>query len=122
MRGVKGCQGSTGRMKKHRYSNEFKVTAVKMATAPDIETKAVAEALNIHPFMPSRWKKEYREGKLKGSAHPHLQELKAMEVAVAEEQRIRELQAALKKASIENDLLKKAIQFNLERSRIFSRS
>ena len=45
MRGVKRCQGSTGRMKKHRYSNEFKVTAVKMATAPDIETKAVAEAL-----------------------------------------------------------------------------
>ena len=45
MRGVKRCQGSTGRMKKHRYSNEFKMTAVKMATAPDIETKAVAEAL-----------------------------------------------------------------------------
>ena len=33
MRGVKRCQGSTGRMKKHRYSHEFKVTAVKMATA-----------------------------------------------------------------------------------------
>ena len=32
-------------MKKHRYSNEFKVTAVKMATAPDIETKAVAGML-----------------------------------------------------------------------------
>ena len=44
MRGVKRCQGSTGRMKKHRYSNEFKVTAVKMANAPDIETKAVAVA------------------------------------------------------------------------------
>jgi transposase-like protein len=33
MRGVKRCQESTGRMKKHRYSHEFKVTAVKMATA-----------------------------------------------------------------------------------------
>ena len=44
MRRVKRCQGSTGRVKKHRYSNEFKVTAVKMANAPDIETKAVAEA------------------------------------------------------------------------------
>ena len=33
MRGVKRCQASTGRMKKHRYSNEFKVTAVKMANA-----------------------------------------------------------------------------------------
>jgi hypothetical protein len=33
MRGVKRCQESTGRMKKHRYSHEFKVTAVKIATA-----------------------------------------------------------------------------------------
>ena len=45
MRGVKRCQESTGRMKKHRYGNEFKVTAVRMANARDIETKAVAEAL-----------------------------------------------------------------------------
>ena len=122
MRGVKRCEGSTGRMKKHRYSNEFKVTAVKMANAPDIETKAVAEALHIHPFMLSRWKKEVREGTLKGLAHPDLKQLKTMEVAVAEEKRIRELEAALKKAGIENDLLKKAIQFNLERSRPSSRS
>ena len=43
MRGVKRCQESTGRMKKHRYSNELKVTAVKMANAPDFEMKAVAE-------------------------------------------------------------------------------
>lgn len=122
MRGVKRCQGSTGRMKKHRYSNEFKVTAVKMAIAPDIETKTVAEALNIHPFMLSRWKKEVREGTLKGAAHPQLKELKVMEVAVAEEKRIRELEAALKKARIENDLLKKAVRFNLERSQPSSRS
>ena len=122
MRGVKRCQGSTGCRKKHRYSSEFKVTAVKMANAPDIETKAVAEALHIHPFMLSRWKKEHREGKLKGAAHPNLKEQKAMEVTVAEATRIRELEAALKKARIENDLLKKALQFNLERRRTCSRS
>jgi len=122
MRGVKRCQGSTGRMKKHRYSNEFKVTAVKMANARDIETKAVAEALSIHPFMLSRWKKEFRAGTLKGLAHPQLKALKAVEVAVAEEKRVRELETALKKARIENDLLKKAIQFNVERSRTCSRS
>lgn len=106
----------------HRYSNEFKVTAVRMANARDIETKAVAEALNIHPFMLSRWKKEVREGTLKGAAHPQLKELKVMEVAVAEEKRIRDLEAALKKARIENNLLKKAVRFNLERSRPSSRS
>jgi len=34
MRGVKQCEESTGRMKKHRYSSEFKVTAVKLANHP----------------------------------------------------------------------------------------
>jgi hypothetical protein len=36
--------------------------------------------------------------------------------AVAEHKRIVALEAALKKARIENDLLKKAIQFNLGKS------
>ena len=137
MRGVKQISVSTGRMKKHRYSREFKVTAVKLATHPGIETQEVAAALNIHPFMLSRWKKEVREGKLKGPAHPNLKEIEGMEATVSEHQRIRELacpldcqgrlagqarEAALTKARIENDLLKKAIQFNLERSQRSSRS
>lgn len=105
----------TGRMKKHRYSNEFKVTAVKMANHPEIQTQDVAAALHIHPFMLSRWKKEYREGKLKGKAHPNVKAITKMENAVAEHQRIQQLERALKKAQMENDLLKKAIQFNLER-------
>jgi len=107
----------TGRMKKHRYSNEFKVTAVKLASHPDIQTQDVAAVLHIHPFMLSRWKKEHREGKLKGTGHPDLKEINEMEATVAEHKRIQELEAALKRARIENDLLKKAIQFNLEKSR-----
>ncbi len=96
MRGGKRCQESTGRMKKPRDSHEFKVMAAKMANAPNIETKAVAEVLHIHPFMLSRWKKEVREGTLKGLAHPDLQERKAVEVAVAKEKRLRQLEAVLK--------------------------
>lgn len=122
MRGVKQIKESTGRMKKHRYSTEFKVTAVKLASSPDVEVQVVAEALGIHPFMLSRWKKEYREGKLKGMAHAGLKEVQRMEGTVAEQKKIHKLEAALKKAKIENDLLKKAIQFNLERRPTFSRS
>jgi transposase len=122
MRGLKQVKESTGRMKKHRYSNEFKITAVKMASTPDIEVQAVAEALGIHPFMLSRWKKEYREGKLQGEAHADLKAVQDMEAAVAEQKKIQRLEAALKKARIENDLLKKAIQFNLERRPTSSRS
>ena len=109
----------TGRMKKHRYSDEFKVTAVKMSSHPSILTQDVAKALNIHPFMLSRWKKEYREGKLKGKAHPNMKEIDKLEKAVGEQKRIKELEAALKKAQMENDLLKKAIQFNLKRNQRF---
>jgi transposase len=64
--------------------------------------------------MLSRWKKEYREGKIKGEPHPDLETLTEMEEKMTEQNRIRELEKALKKAQIENDLLKKTIQFNLE--------
>ena len=122
MKGVKQVKESTGRGRKHRYSTQFKVTAVKMASQPDVEVQTVAAALGIHPFMLSRWKKEFREGKLKGKAHPGLRDVKRLEKAVTEQKQIRKLTAALKKAKIENDLLKKAIQFNLEQRPTSSRS
>jgi transposase len=103
--------------KVHRYSNEFKVTAVKLAGMPGTFIQDVARVLDIHPFMLSRWKKEYREGKITGSGHPDIGKLAKMEEKVTELKRIRELEAALKRAQIENDLLKKVTQFNLEQRR-----
>jgi transposase len=108
---------ATGRMQKHRYSNEFKITAIRLANLPGTLIQDVARILDIHPFMLSRWKKEYREGKITGEPHPDIENLTEMEEKVFEQKRIRELEAALKKAQIENDLLKKAIRFNLEQSR-----
>jgi transposase len=108
----------TGRMRRvHRYSNEFKITAIRLAGLPDTRIQDVARILDIHPFMLSRWKKEYREGKIKGEPHPDIENLAEMEEKVSEQKRIRELEHALKKAQIENDLLKKTIQFNLEQRR-----
>jgi transposase-like protein len=54
-----------GPNKVHRYALEFKIQAVRLANHPDIETQDVAHALDIHPFLLSKWKKDYREGKLK---------------------------------------------------------
>ncbi len=48
--------------KVHRYSNEFKITAVRLTDLPGTLIQDVAKALDIHPFMLSRWRKEYREG------------------------------------------------------------
>ena len=66
-----------GPKKVHRYSNEFKVQAVRLSLSPDFQTQDVAHALDIHPFMLSRWKKQYREGKLRAGhrgARPELAE------------------------------------------------
>ncbi len=53
-----------GKMRRlNRYSNEFKITAIKLAGMPGVLIQDVAKILDIHPFMLSRWKKEYREGK-----------------------------------------------------------
>jgi len=52
-----------------RYTNNFKVKAVKLSYQERIQVKQVAESLDIHPFMLSRWRKEYREGKLQGDNH-----------------------------------------------------
>lgn len=39
-----------GPKKVKRYSDEFKIQAVKLASHPDIQTQDVAHALDIHPF------------------------------------------------------------------------
>jgi len=52
----------------HRYSMEFKLTAVRLTEQPGIQVQTVAQALAIHPFMLSKWRKDAREGKLRGSA------------------------------------------------------
>jgi len=107
-----------GRMRRvGRYSNEFKITAIRLASLPGTLIQDVAKVLDIHPFMLSRWKKEYREGKITGDPHPDIEKLSEVEKKVSEQSRIRELERALKKAQIENDLLKKTIQFNLEQRR-----
>ena len=45
-----------------KYSNDFKVSAIQLSYVVGVTIKSVAEKLDIHPFMLSRWRKEYREG------------------------------------------------------------
>ena len=55
-----------GLRKTQRYSPEFKLTAVRLSQQPGIQVQAVAAALDIHPFMLSKWRKEVRLGILRG--------------------------------------------------------
>jgi transposase len=83
-----------------------------------VEVQTVANALDIHPFMLSRWRKEVRDGVLRGRARRvdlpsrPAREIKQLQVLKREHAMLKE----------EHELLKKAIRFCSERRRRSSRS
>jgi transposase len=103
--------GRPGPVKTKRYSEQFKATAVKLSSMPDVLIKDVAEALDIHPFMLSRWRKQVREGII--VAKPN----KLDPETQSELQRLRELEKKYAILKEEHALLKKAIRFVSERKR-----
>ncbi len=106
-----------GPKKVHRYSVEFKLTAVKLSGMSGVEVQTVANALDIHPFMLSRWRKEARDGVLKGRARRV-----AVEKARRELKRLQVLEREHAMLQEEHELLKKAIRFCSARRRRSSRS
>ncbi len=58
-----------GPRKLRAYSTDFKLTAVRLSQQPGIAVQAVAAALDIHPFMLSKWRKQVRDGLLRGRGH-----------------------------------------------------
>jgi transposase len=97
---------STQPKKTWRYSPEFKRLAVQMSLEDGIQVQHVAHALDIHPFMLSRWRKEYREGTLMADSRtppPPDKPLPTTE-ELSELDKLRRENARLQK---ENDLLKK---------------
>jgi transposase-like protein len=49
-----------------RYSDEFKRTAVRLSQQPGILVQTVAAALEHHPFMLSKWRRDAKTGRLRG--------------------------------------------------------
>ena len=91
----------------NRYSEDFKLSAVRLSKLPGVQVNQVAEALDIHPFMLSKWRKEVRDGVIRGrSKKVVLDKRLATELRQLSELRMR--YALLKE---EHELLKKAIRF-----------
>lgn len=94
-----------GLRKVREYSLEFKLTAVRLSQQPGLQVQAVAAALDIHPFMLSKWRKQVRDGELRGRGRalraPPLREIR----------RLQELERAHALLQEEHALLKKAIRF-----------
>ncbi|TBW49124.1 IS3 family transposase [Marinobacter halodurans] len=92
--------------KTQQYSTEFKVKAVEWSHQAHRSVKGVAEALDIHPFMLSRWRKEYREGKF---AMKRVKRAPAQaKQQIKEQDEINRLKRQITELQEENDILKKS--------------
>src|SRR5690349_2403100 len=110
-----------------RYSDEFKVKAVKLSELPDVQIKDIAEALDIHPFMLSKWRKEYREGLLKArtaaTAKPKSKpKIKDGGLRPAELRKFAALKRQHELLKEEHEILKKFIRFSSAQRRQSSSS
>ena len=106
-----------GPRKVFRYSLEFKLAAVRLSNSPGVLVQTVASALDIHPFMLSKWRREWRDGRLRGGhrpapAPPPARELRRLATLEREHALLQE----------EHALLKKTIRFCSVQPRTRSRS
>lgn len=90
-----------------RYSEEFKLTAVRLSQQPGIQVNTVAAALAIHPFMLSKWRKDARDGRLTGRARKAPPRGPVRELA-----RLQQLERDYALLKEEHDLLKKGSSRN----------
>lgn len=95
-----------GPRKVHRYSDEFKLTAVRLSQQPGMQVQTVAAALEIHPFMLSKWRKDVKDGRLRGRPPKAPRPGPAREIA-----QLQALERKYAELKEEHDLLKKAIRF-----------
>lgn len=101
----------TNPRKTWHYLNEFKVKAVQLSLLDGVQVKEVAETLDIHPFMLSRWRKEYREGNIVADKRQKVVKIKK---ETKEINRVKRLEIENAKLRQENDLLKKWQRFLAE--------
>ena len=95
-----------GPRKLRRYSAEFKLKAVQLSQLDGVRVQDVAETLEIHPFMLSKWRGEVRAGRIKTRVVEGTQS--RQQRALRQLARLKAQYALLKE---EHELLKKAIRF-----------
>ena len=94
-----------------QYTNDFKVKAVQLSYLDGVKVNQVAATLDIHPFMLSRWRREYREGQIVADGRKQAPSLKGDKKELDKIKRLERQVAELKQ---ENALLKKWQRFLAE--------
>ena len=98
-----------GPRKVYRYTAEFKLKAVKLTQVEGVQVKDVAEALDIHPWMLSKWRTQAAQGPWRAERRVEVEIGQAAELV--ELAKVKRELALLKE---EHELLKKAIRFSSE--------
>jgi transposase len=101
-----------------KYSDEFKLTAVKLSDLNGVEVGDVATALGIHPWMLSKWRTQVKSGLIRGSAVG----IPMPKVKRGELKELRRVKKELARKRLELEILKKAIRFSSDPARKSSRS
>lgn len=91
--------------KRKKYSQEFKLKAVRLVTEQGQSPTAVARSLGVSAGNLRRWVRLHEEQK--DQAFPG----KGNQALSAEQQRIKELEAENKQLKMEQEILKKAMAF-----------
>lgn len=100
--------------KTNQYTTEFKAAAVKLTFYSGSTVKGVAQSLDIHPFMLSRWRKKYKEGKIMSDRRKKNSRVPKPKT---EASKLSELESKVKQLELENDLLKKWQRFVAQENR-----
>src|SRR3546814_20236285 len=96
-----------GPKKIQRYSNEFKLTVVKLSHMKGVLVGDVAKTFDIHPWMLSRWRTEVKNGLISGKPEdlPNKKTVKPVEL-----RQLREARVAFARRTLEVEVLKEAIR------------
>jgi len=107
-----------GPKKVQRYSDEFKLTVVKLSNMDGVQVGDVAETFDIHPWMLSKWRTQVKQGLIKGNAKGIPQPT----IKRDELRQLRSVKKQLARKTLELEILKKAIRFSSDPARKSSRS
>ena len=98
-----------------QYTKDFKVKAVKLSYQSGVQVQEVAEGLDIHPMMLSRWRKEYRDGLLSSDGKKRVGVMKdKITTNTKELTEVAALKKEVARLKKENDILKKWQRFLAE--------
>lgn len=87
---------------KRKFSKAFKRQVVMDFLAGGVSQAQLARRYDISPHLIIQWRERYAEGKLSEETGPS-----------AKEERIKELERMVGRLTMENELLKKAVQYGL---------